>query len=323
MKKNEKLYRQLVPESIFYLDETRSDLQAGRYYYAMRPEKGRGYYWVYTHKDLFVVEKQDFVFHEDFLWNMPSPDYIAVQYLFSVSGEKQNPLRALSSRSLRYFIGGGEEGICEIYDAKIPVRTISIGVLPAFYQSYIGENFDRAQFDPRDALQEVMQEDDSPALVSLLKQIDSYSGVGAAAQLFYGGKVLEALALILEAAQRERKPRRHVALTAEDAKNLRTAAAFIDESRGSHFYTEDLCKIACMGNTTLRTKFKAYFGCNISEYTIRKRMEWAQELLRDSACSIAEVSRIVGYDRPESFSAQFHRVMGVLPREYRKQFETH
>lgn len=59
--------------------------------------------------------------------------------------------------------------------------------------------------DPRNACKGMMLGVDFPQLVTLLKQIRSYSGNGISAKLFYEGKVLETLALILE--QAEAKPK--------------------------------------------------------------------------------------------------------------------
>ena len=49
-----------------------------------------------------------------------------------------------------------------------------------------------------------------------------------------------------------------------------------------------------------------------------KRIDQAQHLLIVTELSIAEIAQSVGYERPESFAKQFHRITGLLPREYRK-----
>ncbi len=76
-----------------------------------------------------------------------------------------------------------------------------------------------------------------------------------------------------------------------------------------------------MGSTNLKTKFKACFGCSITDYIIRKRVEQAQHFLMTTELSIAEIAQVVGYERPESFSSQFKKVTGLLPRDYRKMIK--
>jgi len=46
-------------------------------------------------------------------------------------------------------------------------------------------------------------------------------------------------------------------------------------------------------------------------------MEQAQHLLIGTELSIAEIAQAVGYERADSFSRQFQRTTGLLPREYR------
>ena len=49
-----------------------------------------------------------------------------------------------------------------------------------------------------------------------------------------------------------------------------------------------------------------------------KRIDQEQHLLIVTELSIAEIAQAVGYERPESFARQFHRITGLLLREYRK-----
>lgn len=109
-----------------------------------------------------------------------------------------------------------------------------------------------------------------------------------------------------------------IPITKKDEENLQAVADYIDHHFEFSISVDQLCKIAYMGNTKLKTKFKEYFGCNITDYIIRKRIDQAQHLLIVTELSIAEIAQAIGYERPESFAKQFHRITGLLPREYRK-----
>ena len=189
--------------------------------------------------------------------------------------------------------------------------------MPDFYNRYLKERLGGEYIDPQNAFKKMVLGVDFPQLVALLKQIQSYSGSGMSAKLFYEGKVLEALALIMEEAKRNQDRKKKIRITQEDEENLKAVADYLDHHYSFPVSLEQLSKIAYMGTTKLKTTFGELFGCNISDYIIRKRMEQAQHLLIGTELSIAEIAQAVGYERADSFSRQFQRTTGLLPREYR------
>lgn len=321
MNEVKKLYEQLLPDGGFILNHECSIIEEGQYCYDLSSDRGEGYFWYYFYEDMFVIEKQDFFFYDEFFLESSEPDFISVQYFFSVSGEEFHPYRQLSPNSLRVYVGGNGKMFQAVYHKNIPIRSISISIMPDFYNSYLKEKLGTKYIDPRNAFKGMSLGADFPQIVALMKQIHSFSGNGASAKLFYEGKVLEALALILERAQQNQKQSKKIHITKKDEENLRTVADYIDHHFGFAISIEQLCKIAYMGNTKLRTTFKEYFGCNITDYIIQRRIDQAQHLLMGTELSIAEIAQVVGYDRPESFAKQFQRVTGLLPREYRKMIK--
>lgn len=308
----------MLPEGGFILDRKRSIIEEGQYFYALSSDMGEGYFWYYFYEDMFVIEKQDFFFYDEFFLESPEPDFISVQYFFSVSGEEFHPYCQLSPNSLRVYVGENKKTFQAVYHKNIPIRSISINIMPDFYNNYLKEKLGGEYINLHNAFKGLRLGVDFPQLVALLKQIQSYSCNGASAKLFYEGKVLETLALLLERAQQNQKQSQRIPITKKDEENLQAVADYIDHHFGFCISVEQLCKIAYMGNTKLKTKFKEYFGCNITDYIIRKRIDQAQHLLIITELSIAEISQAVGYERPESFAKQFHRITGLLPREYRK-----
>lgn len=65
------------------------------------------------------------------------------------------------------------------------------------------------------------------------------------------------------------------------------------------------------------TVFRQETGKTFIEYLTELRMERARELLRSSNEGIGDIAFEVGYRDPHYFSAQFRRMQGVTPREYR------
>ena len=266
---------------------------------------------------MFEVTKQDFYFFEDFFLESPEPEFLAVQYYSSVSGEEFHPYYQLSPNSLRAYIGGSQKTYQAVYHKNVPIRSVSISIMPDFYNRYLKERLGGEYIDPRNAFKKMVLGVDFPQLVALLKQIQSYSGSGMSAKLFYEGKVLEALALIMEEAKRNQDRKKKIRITKEDEENLKAVADYLDHHYSFPVSLEQLSKFAYMGTTKLKTTFRELFGCNISDYIIRKRMEQAQHLLIGTELSIAEIAQAVGYERADSFSRQFQRTTGLLPREYR------
>ena len=60
------------------------------------------------------------------------------------------------------------------------------------------------------------------------------------------------------------------------------------------------------------------FGLSPLRYLIRKRIEIAQEMLRDDrSLSVAEVARRCGFENPYYFARMFKRITGKTPSSYR------
>jgi transcriptional regulator GlxA family with amidase domain len=171
--------------------------------------------------------------------------------------------------------------------------------------------------DPSVAFSRFQSEADFPELVTLLRQIGHYKGAGLAAKMFYEGKVLEAIALIIEKARSTQKNRNTISLTAVDSESLMNVVSYIDNHYAFHIPLECLCRISFMGSTKLKAAFKSLMGCTISEYILQKRIGQAQHLLIGTDLSIAEIAKAVGYKRADSFTKQFQKATGLLPREYR------
>lgn len=68
----------------------------------------------------------------------------------------------------------------------------------------------------------------------------------------------------------------------------------------------------------LKSVFKEAFGTTMVDHCLDRRMREAQQLLLEGALTIAQVADRVGYEHQSSFTAAFHRHVGLSPREYRR-----
>lgn len=67
----------------------------------------------------------------------------------------------------------------------------------------------------------------------------------------------------------------------------------------------------------LRQIFKEVTGESFNEYLIRKRMERAGNLLRDTTMKIQDISESCGYENQRYFASSFKKFFGCTPTEYK------
>ena len=84
------------------------------------------------------------------------------------------------------------------------------------------------------------------------------------------------------------------------------------------YTVEQLALRAGVSPSSLKKYFAMIYGCPISEYTRRKRMEYACALLKDTDQSIADIAEQAGYSHQGKFGAAFKKCIGQSPLEYRR-----
>ena len=79
-----------------------------------------------------------------------------------------------------------------------------------------------------------------------------------------------------------------------------------------HYTLEALARLACMSQSTLRTKFRAAYQCSVFEWLHERRMVLARERLAQGL-SVQEAARLVGYRHATNFATAFRKRFGVAP----------
>ena len=138
-----------------------------------------------------------------------------------------------------------------------------------------------------------------------------------AAKLFYEGKVAEAVSMVVE--YQKKHPDKPVhKLSQQDIESIQTVASYLSDHYAFDIPLERLTQIACMGTTKLKSCFKKYYDCTITEYIQQRRMSQAEYLLAYTELTVGQVAQTVGYSTSSRFAELFRKSTGLLPLEYRK-----
>ncbi|MED1822239.1 AraC family transcriptional regulator [Brevibacillus agri] len=305
----------------FYQDDSQVPYSQAGTCFSVSPEKGSGHYWTYSRENLFAISILDFVFYEDLFLEFQQPKYLSLNYYDSVSGEELHPYKRLSSGCIRVHFGCNNVYRAR-YHKNIPIRSTGIEITPEYYEDYLKTKYPDEYTDPRSSFLSVDGLTNFPELVFLFRQIRQFRGTGIAAKLYYEGKVAEAVSLIVEKAQQQKKTYPSKYVSKADLDSLQAVTAYIDDHFAEDIHLESLARIACMGTTKLKSTFKLVYKCTITEYIQNKRMSRAEQLLSSTDMPINQIAQLVGYHNSSRFSELFRKITGMLPNEYRRYCAT-
>ena len=97
---------------------------------------------------------------------------------------------------------------------------------------------------------------------------------------------------------------------------LRAVLDHINEHLGQNIAIDALAKTAGLSSSHFIRTFQYATGLSPHQYILRARVLRAQELLRTTHESIAEIAHITGFCGQSHFTLHFRRVLGVTPKRY-------
>ena len=100
------------------------------------------------------------------------------------------------------------------------------------------------------------------------------------------------------------------------------AVAYIEE----HLNDEELSIVSVASHVYLNPVyfgrvFKNTFHMTFKQYLLKQRIEKAKQLLKKGEESIGNICNQVGINNPSYFSHVFKQHTGVIPSEYKKEYE--
>ena len=102
-------------------------------------------------------------------------------------------------------------------------------------------------------------------------------------------------------------------------KHLAKATEYIKTKYHSGLTPKKVAEFVSLDEKYLYSLFKSYLGVSIQEYLNNLKVEKAKTLLENSTLNISEIAYSLGIDDPLNFSRFFKKIVGVSPKEYRKQ----
>lgn len=106
-------------------------------------------------------------------------------------------------------------------------------------------------------------------------------------------------------------------MDASEVAHLRRAKDLVDRSYSQPLDVAALARTAHVSPAHFSRRFKKAYGETPYQYVLTRRVERAQELLRNTDTSVTDICLEVGFQSLGSFSSTFHRVAGCSPTAYR------
>lgn len=135
-------------------------------------------------------------------------------------------------------------------------------------------------------------------------------------------KILEILLLLdnIEAKTELLKSDDYSYFHKSDVEKVKIIQRMMTNDLERNYTLNELAEISNMSLTAMTSCFKGVYGKPINTFMREYKMSHAAKELITSDTSIADIGLNVGYSNPSKFSRAFKKVIGVLPKEYRKNY---
>lgn len=102
-----------------------------------------------------------------------------------------------------------------------------------------------------------------------------------------------------------------------DILKLKQIKDYIEDNLGSELAIANLAALVPMSQFHFARGFKTLVGEPPHRYILQRRIERAKVLLKVTRLSSAEIAYQVGFSNPSHFTAQFRKLSGVTPKQFR------
>lgn len=166
--------------------------------------------------------------------------------------------------------------------------------------------------------------DRDPIVQSLGRALVAQHQVGEGLSTLYSNAVCAALVARLVALCRPRNGSGEVAFDTTRTRSalpkwrLKRVREYVETNIGGNVRLADMAASAGLSRMHFAAQFRLATGLRPHEYLLRRRIERAQEMLRDPRTALVEVALGVGFQTQSHFTTVFKRFAGITPHRWRR-----
>lgn len=276
-----------------------------------------GLYWFYESEN-FIIDIHDFFVKKEII-HTSFPDIknfmtFSSSYIISASGESFNPYQTLSANCLYILdIKNLEKNYRFLLHENSPYLGIAINFKPQMIKDCISS----MKVSKNISYSHIFQ--DTKAIITnslepIAKDILNCKMISPAAEIFFEAKAKEWISIVIDAFLNKKESH----ISPDDNISLENVANYLDDHYALDVSQKTLEKIAMMSGTKLKKLFKEKYQCSITEYTQRKRMNMAENLLLNSTLKIQDIAKAVGYSSHSKFTSYYKKYKGIYPKDTKK-----
>lgn len=284
--------------------------------YLINKENIKGYYWFYESDD-FIFDIHDLKMLDDIVYK-DAPDVsmhycISSTFIISASGETFYPYQVVEPRTI-YIMDRSRPVSKYVLHKNSRYSAVSLKIKEGFLDDdfYKTNNLNKTKIPSTfvETKGRVAKKIEKIATEILKCKLDEES-----ARVFFEEKAKEWITISLSAICDEKKD---VNLPPDDDRSITNVAKYIEDHFSMNFKEELLSKIAMMSPTKLKYTFKKKYGMSITEFTQRKRMNVAENLILTTDLDAKSIAKSVGYSSQSRFTTLYKRYKGCLPSQLMK-----
>ncbi|MDZ8136593.1 MAG: AraC family transcriptional regulator [Nostoc sp. DedQUE04] len=281
---------------------------------------GKGYVRhieVHPHLWLSIL---DYEYHNDFLYKIPEWDH-PLQFCILLSGRIVDEYGGQLGEGYTCISGSGVQRQITLELSKTRYVGVDIhlsaDLLATFFPDEAGDIPHQLHFLRKgNDSQTLLYPETTTAIQGIAQQIINCPFQRITKQMYLQTKVLELMTLqlapILSAEDGlQPSPR----LKPETIARIHLAREILLARLENPPSLLELAQIVGISDRTLQRGFQELFGTTAFSYLTNKRMEWAEQLLRQGNMTIAEVGNKIGYSHLGHFASAFKRRFGITPSQ--------
>jgi AraC-like DNA-binding protein len=259
-------------------------------------------------------------YHEDLTFRGVEHQHL-VQFMVHLSGVVDSGSFLYQDATQSYIGGSGiQPAVINSHAANLPEVGVDIHIYPHLFRQFFATSCGELPLELQPLVkgndwQQVFSPKTTESMRSVVRQIINCPFLGVTKRLYLQGKVFELMALQLDGILNQGNAAPSPSLKSDTVARIHYAAEILRSHLENPPNQTELAQQVGIGHCTLNKGFREIFGMTPFAYLTRHRMEWAERLLRQTSCTVADVANQVGYANPAQFAAAFKRHFGMSPRE--------